>query len=87
MIHSLAGGEIKDEVILNLAKLEFEDLKGQYFWYIFDDIKIKRGDFVLAPFGLIDDLKPAKVVKLELNVNGKNFTIPYKKLKKIYKKM
>ncbi len=86
MIHSLAGGELKNEKIFNLAKLEFEDLQGQYFWYIFENIKLEQGDFVLAPFGIIDNLKPAKVIKVEYNVNSKNFTIPYKRLKKIYKK-
>ena len=86
MIHSLAGGELKNEVIFDLAKLEFCDLPNQYFWYIVNDSSIKANDFVYAPFGILDELKKAKVIEIKINVNSKNFPISLKKLKNIYKK-
>ena len=34
MIHSLAGGRLRTNSVFDFAKLEFESLPNQYFWYI-----------------------------------------------------
>ena len=87
MIHSLAGGELRLSEIISVVKLEFEEKPGEYFWYMCNDKNIDVGDTVLAPFGIIDDLKRAKVVKLNRDMDSKNFPIPIKRLKTIYKKV
>ena len=87
MIHSLAGGELREYKTYNFAKLKFEDCAGKYFWYIcpFDDLKV--GDYVLAPFGEIDEPKKAKVIRIDKNVNGQTTPISIKTAKNIYKKI
>ena len=86
MIHSLAGGELKSYEIQNLAQIQFEN-QDEKFWYITEIKNLKIGDFVLAPFGAIDELQKAKVIKIELGIKSQNFPISFKKLKKIYKKV
>ena len=87
MIHSLAGGELRSSKVITVAKLEFEQNPGEFFWYLCEDKNINVGDTVLAPFGIIDDLKQAKVIRLDRDIDSKNFPIPIKRLKKIYKKV
>lgn len=80
MIHSLAGGELRTSQIITVAKLEFEENQGQFFWYLCDN-NVNVDDIVFAPFGPIDEPKKAKVIKIEKNIDSKNFPIPIKKLK------
>ncbi len=87
MIHSLAGGKIKEYKIVDLAKLEFENNLGEYFLYISEIKDLKENDFVLAPFGVIDEPKKAKVIKLDKNINTQNISIKVDRLKKIFKKI
>ena len=82
MIHSLAGGELRTSQIITVAKLEFEENKGQFFWYLCgNDVNV--GDIVFAPFGPIDQPQKAKVIKVEKNIDSKNFPISTKRLKRI----
>lgn len=87
MIHSLSGGELKQYDIYNFVKIEFEKEQGKYFWYIspFDDLKV--GDYVLAPFGIVNELQKAKVIAFKKNVNGQITPIPTKRAKTIFKKL
>lgn len=87
MIHSLAGGELGENKVYNFAKLEFKDCKGEFFWFICPFDNIKAGDYVLAPFGKIDEPKKAKVIRVDKNVNGKSTPISTKIAKTIYKKL
>ena len=85
MIHSLAGGEIKEQKIVSIAKVLIENTKEEWF-YIFEDKTIKLNDFVLVPFGKIDEPTKAQVLKIIKDVNLNNFPNS-KHLKKIYKKI
>lgn len=87
MIHSLAGGKIMEYKIVDLAKLEFEDDLGEYFLYVSEIKDLKENDFVLAPFGFIDEPKKAKVIKVEKDINTQNISVKVDRLKKIFKKI
>ena len=85
MIHSLAGGEIKEQRVINIAKVVVKSTKEELF-YIYDDKTIKVNDYVLAPYGKVDEPTKAQVIKIIDNVNCNNFPNS-KRLKKIYKKL
>ena len=85
MIHSLAGGNLKEQQIVDLVKVEFIDTPNQTFWYISQIADLKVGDIVFAPFGIIDELKKAKVVKIDKNVNSQNTTLNISRLKCLQK--
>ncbi len=87
MIHSLAGGELKEQKVFDIAKLEFIEKKGEYFWFVSDIPNLQVGDIVLAPFGLLDEPNKAIVIKIDKNVNSQNTSIKIKNLKRIYKKI
>ena len=55
-------------------------------FYIYEDKTIKPNDFVLVPFGMVDEPTKAQVVKIIKDVNINNFPNS-KHLKKIYKKI
>ena len=85
MIHSLAGGNLRDDEIKDLALIQFQDDNNKY-WYYFENIKLKIDDEVLAPIGPLDELSVARVLRVQHNVKSSNFAISFKKLKKICKK-
>ena len=85
MIHSLAGGELKEQRVINIAKVVIESTKEELL-YIYDDNTIKCNDFILVPYGIVDEPTKAQVVKIINNVNSNNFP-NIKRLKKIYKKL
>lgn len=86
MIHSMAGGELGNDDVFDFAKLEFDCLKGQFFWYISTLSNISQGDHVLAPFGRLDELKLARVIRIDRGVKASNFPIPVKRMKYIFSK-
>ena len=53
MIHSLAGGSIRDISFLDFAKVEILEgvQKGSWFWYITDIPNLKAQDEVFVPLG------------------------------------
>lgn len=85
MIHSLAGGELKDIEIKNLVFVELEHNHDKC-WYISEISNLKIGDVLLVPYGIIDELYEAKVLNIKNNVRSDMFTISFKRLKKVYKK-
>lgn len=85
MIHSLAGGEIKEQKIVNIAKVVIENTKDELL-YIYEDKSIKLNDFVLVPYGIVDEPTKAQIIKIMKDVNVNNFPNS-KRLKKIYKKL
>ena len=87
MIHSLAGGELRTQTIKTLAKLQFEAEPKKFYWYICDIKNVCVGDFVLAPFGIIDSLHKARVMQIDKNVISTSFPISFDKLKSVYKKV
>ena len=87
MIHSLAGGKLRDKIIVDLVKVEFEDRQGEYFWYISELKNLEKNDFVLAPFGILDEPKKAKVLDIKNDVKSDASPIRLKNAKKLYKKL
>ncbi len=88
MIHSLAGGEIRELLCADFAKVEIvEDgaFKGNKLWYICEIKDAKAGDFVLAPIGAYNRLYKAKIERIDKQVNSQVSPIPFKRAKKIVK--
>lgn len=83
MIHSLAGGEIKQQKIFDIVKVKILE-NNEEMLFICEDKKIKINDFVLVPYGFIDEPAKAQVIEVKTNVNSNNFPLS-KRLKKIYK--
>ena len=87
MIHSLAGGVIKDLGIYDFAKVEFVEgeNQGSIGWYINPFIQLKINDIVLVPVGIGGKLVRAKVLKIERNVSEQVAPISAKRAKEIFK--
>ena len=67
MIHSLAGGELREKRVFDFAKVELLEgvLKGKSLWYIVDIPEIYEGDEVLVPVGKTNQKTLARVVGLD----------------------
>ncbi len=89
MIHSLAGGKMRDLEMADFVKVEIIDCEqqGTIRWYIFDTIDLKINDFVLVPFGIKNATCTAKVLKIERNLSAQNSPIPIKFAKSIIRKI
>ena len=87
MIHSLAGGVIKDLGIYDFAKVEFVEGEnvGSIGWYINPFIQLKVDDIVLVPVGMSVKLVRAKVIKIERNVSEQDAPLSAKRAKEIFK--
>lgn len=87
MIHSLAGGKIREMEIQDFAKVEIiEGLEeGKIFWYISPFLQLKIGDFVLVPLGRSNAPTRAKVLKIEKNLSAQVAPVPISRAKQIIK--
>ena len=83
MIHSLAGGKMRDMDIVDFAKVELST--GEIRWFITDILDLKVGDLVRVPRG--QDLETARVIKIEKNVNAQCAPVPIKRALKIFSKV
>ena len=85
MIHSLAGGSIRNIKINNFAKVELiEGLnKGGIFWYI-TKIDLAEGDIVLVPFGKFDALTKAEVLRVDKGVSSQCSPVPVSRAKYVH---
>lgn len=86
MIHSLAGGELRIDKVCDIAKVKILNDNSIYY-YICELGDINIDDIVLVPYGRLDELTQAQILRIDKNVNSKNFPIKFEKLKKIYKKI
>lgn len=86
MKHSMSGGEIREEKIIDVAKVQLISEMDKIFWCISDIYDLKVGDNVLVPYGLIFSPHKAKIVEIEKNVNSKNFPFYSVNMCKIIKK-
>ena len=85
MIHSLAGGKMRDMDIVDFAKVEIIE-SGEVRWYITNILGLKVGDIVKVPT-LPNNLTNAKVLKIEKNVSAQCAPIPIKRAKEIFSKV
>ena len=86
MIHSLAGGKLKDLDYADFVKVELLTVEPKKIaWYITDILDLKGGDKVKVPFGT--QTAEAIVLKIEHNVSSHNAPLPIKRTKYIIKKI
>lgn len=86
MIHSLAGGKIRDLDFADFVKVKLIDTEpDKILWYTTDLIDLNEGDTVLVPFGA--QSAQAIVLKIERNLSSQVAPIPIKRAKNIIKKI
>ena len=81
MIHSTAGGNLKEYGYFDIAKVEYLE-NGEKAFVLSTNEEIKEGDIVLVAISDIEE-KEAKVIRLYKHVHEQNFPLPIKRLKKI----
>ena len=84
MIHSLAGGKLRDNQIFDVVKVKFINnpfALDRPYWFKSDLVDLKEGDLVLAPFLNNETLYEAKVIRIDKNVNEQNTPFPASKIK------
>ena len=90
MIHSLAGGEIRELKVADFAKVEIVDdvpQKGLKFWYISDINGLNAGDKVQVPLGSANALVLGVVERVDRYVNSQVSPVPMNRAKKIFRKI
>lgn len=86
MIHSMAGGDIKNLSYADFAKVEIIEgtNAGSRFFYIACGGE-KVDDIVLVPVGKNNILTKAKVLRVDKNVNSQVSPVSIKRAKKVVK--
>ena len=82
MIHSCAGGVIRDKKSFNLAKVEILQT-GELRWYISNLPLLEVGDEVIVPIGRENVEVRAKVLRIDKGVSEQVTPVPCKSLKEI----
>lgn len=85
MIHSTAGGKLKEYGYFDIAKVEYLDTLEKTF--VLSPIEdLQSDDIVVVKFSEFEE-KEAKVLRVDKHVPEQNFPIPIKRLKKIVRKV
>ena len=84
MIHSLAGGELKEYSRFDIAKVEYLDTQERAFALVACP-NIVENDLVIVDFN--GQEREARVLRVDKNVYEQNFPISVKRLKKIVRKV
>lgn len=82
MIHSCAGGVIREKKFLTLAKVEILQTK-EIRWFISNLPLLEVGDEVIVPFGRENIEVRAKVLRIDKSVSEQVAPVPCKSLKEI----
>ncbi len=87
MIHSLAGGFVKELDYADFVKVKILDGEdeGKLFWYKTDLLDIRVGDRV--EIKLKNQLCVGEIVKIERNLNSQTAPIPIKRVQSIIRKL
>ena len=85
MIHSTAGGKLKEYGYFDIAKVEYLETK-EIAFVLCSLSGVKEGDHVAVAFSEFEE-KEAKVLRVDKHVPEQNFPIPIKRLKKIVRKV
>ena len=89
MIHSLAGGELKQNKTYDFAKVVILDglHKNETFWYVCNLPNINEDDVVIVPVGKNNLLVKAKVIRIDKNISQQTAPIRINQAKEILKKL
>ena len=89
MIHSLSGGELKQNNVYNFVKVKILDKQflGKTCFYISNIPYLKVSNIVLVPFGYPEKQVKAIVERIDKNINEQVAPIPIKRMKYIIKKL
>lgn len=82
MIHSCAGGVVRDKKYFDFAKVEILST-GRIGWYICNVPLLQVGDIVVVPSGRNGDKERAKVLRIDRNVSEQVAPVPTKSAKEI----
>ena len=85
MIHSLAGGELKNAETNDWAKVEILDGEevGNIYWFKFYFLPIKINSMVVVPVGFSQTPTKAKVLEIKKSVSQQLSPIPSRHAKYI----
>lgn len=85
MIHSTAGGTMKEYGFFDFAKLKILDVtfSGEIVWAISPFKELDIGNIVEIPLGKEEKICQAEVLRVDRHVYEQNFPIPVKRMKKI----
>ena len=89
MIHSLAGGDIKDVKSFTFCLVEIASglNKGMKLWYTSSIFDLKCGDEVIVPLGASNKQEKGVVLKIIKNARFGMTPVPVNKAKEIIKKL
>ena len=89
MIHSLAGGELKQNKTYDFAKVVILDglHKNETFWYVCNLPNINEDDVVIVPVGKNNLLVKAKIIRIDKNISQQTAPIRINQAKEILKKL
>lgn len=82
MIHSCAGGVVREKRFFDFAKVQILDT-GVIAWYVCDLPLVAVGDVVIVPFGKDDARCKAKVLRLDRGVSEQTCPVPAKHAKAV----
>lgn len=82
MIHSCAGGVIREKRCFDFAKVEII-ATGEVRWYITKLPLLTAGDFVIVPYGRENKAEKAKVLRIDKNVSEQVSPVPARQAKEI----
>ena len=87
MIHSLSGGELKNNKVYDFAKVKIieGEHEGEICFYISNLSNLKINDLVLVPIGFPSKNAKSKVLRIDKNINEQMAPFPIKKMKSILK--
>ncbi len=82
MIHSCAGGVVRDRKYFDFAKVEILST-GEVKWYICNLPLIMAGDVVIVPYGKENVREKAKVLRVDRSVSEQVSPVPARRAKEI----
>ena len=82
MIHSCAGGVVKDKKYFDFAKVEILST-GEIKWYICNLPLVVAGDEVIVPYGKDNVREKAKVLRIDRGVSEQVCPVPARHAKEI----
>ncbi len=88
MIHSLAGGSIREKKVADFYKVELLEgiNKGGLYWYISSIKNLNEGDIVIVPIGANNIHTKGQIKKIQKSVVQGCSPVPFNVVKSIIKR-